>query len=174
MKNICPEEQLFLNNVFCLHYFLFNVSKYLDISRTWSIPNACVWFCDYTSKILIKCIILETRHRLRNEHCPYPRRLLPPFLLSSSSYLLGNHYADICDDYVMIFVFSFIKPMLTTIQYILIFKFPMNRIIVYIVFDNRLLSLAVRIVKFSVAIYVAITHLFSLFYSIHMYEETIT
>ena len=40
--------------------------------------------------------------------------------------------------------------------------FGINGIILYVDFDNRLLSLAVGLVKFSVAIHIAINHLFSL------------
>ena len=50
--------------------------------------------------------------------------------------------------------------MLTSIKYTLVFKFPMNRIILYVVVDNRLLSLVVGLVKFSVAIHIAINHYF--------------
>lgn len=52
--------------------------------------------------------------------------------------------------------------MLLTIKCILVFKCPMNRILLYVVFDNRLPSPAVELVKFSVAIHIAINHLFSL------------
>ena len=73
-----------------------------------------------------------------------------------------HFHPNFCDDYVMILFFNFIKPVLPTIKYILFFKCLMNGIILYVVFDNRLLSLAVGLVKFSVAIHIAINHLFSL------------